>query len=246
MLGTALAFARVEAPAALATVADAPRAQMVARGQFEAARRPIARMRVADVLEAPAVSMETPTVIAASAEPVAAALGTVEPTVAPSPAPTAAPTLRPTARPTPQPTPRPAAPAPVNVASLAAAEQRTLLLMNTSRAAAGLHAYVIDPAVSEVARRHSAAEAAVGYVYHDGPDGTAYSRNRPACGTGWWSENTGKVWNWNVDVLHREFMAEPWIPINHRTNIMDANFRRVGIGAVIGPDAMYLTVVFCR
>ena len=46
--------------------------------------------------------------------------------------------------------------------------------------------------------------------------------------------------------LHSEFMAEPWEPINHRTNIMDAQFRRAGIGAVIGADAMYMTMVFCR
>jgi uncharacterized protein YkwD len=83
-------------------------------------------------------------------------------------------------------------------------------------------------------------------VYHDGPDGTSASRNVPACGTGWYGENTGKIWNDNVDALHIEFMAEPWAPINHRTNIMDPAFRRVGVGAVMGPDAMYMTMVFCR
>ncbi|HEX4743865.1 MAG TPA: CAP domain-containing protein [Candidatus Limnocylindria bacterium] len=118
--------------------------------------------------------------------------------------------------------------------------------MNASRAQGGLAPYVLDHSVSAVARAHSLVESQHGYVYHDGPDGTAASRNRPACGTGWWSENTGKVWNEDVGVLHREFMAEPWAPINHRTNIMDANFTRVGIGAVQGRDAMYLTVVFCR
>lgn len=118
--------------------------------------------------------------------------------------------------------------------------------MNESRATAGLGPYTLVESISVVARAHSSAEAAVGYVYHDGPDGTARSRNAPACGSGWYGENTGKVWNGNVDVLHREFMAEPWVPINHRTNIMDPNFKRVGIGAVQGNDAMYLTVVFCR
>ena len=118
--------------------------------------------------------------------------------------------------------------------------------MNASRAQGGLAPYLLDHSVSVVARAHSLVESQHGYVYHDGPDGTAASRNRPACGTAWWSENTGKVWNEDVGVLHREFMAEPWAPINHRTNIMDANFTRVGIGAVQGRDAMYLTVVFCR
>jgi uncharacterized protein YkwD len=121
-----------------------------------------------------------------------------------------------------------------------------LALMNVSRLQAGLVPLALDARASDTARRHSAVEAEHGYVYHDGPDGTAGSRNVPACGTGWYGENTGKVWSGGVDVLHREFMAEPWAPINHRTNIMDVNFRRAGIGAVQGPDAIYITVVFCR
>ena len=121
-----------------------------------------------------------------------------------------------------------------------------LLLMNASRLQAGLVALAMDAGASDAARRHSAAEAQVRYVYHDGPDGSAASRNVPACGTGWYGENTGKIWSGGVDVLHHEFMAEPWEPINHRTNIVDPNFRRAGIGAVQGPDAVYVTVVFCR
>jgi uncharacterized protein YkwD len=132
------------------------------------------------------------------------------------------------------------------MSATAQAELRMLALMNASRVQQGLVPLALDAGVSDTARRHSAAEAQVRYVYHDGPDGTAASRNVPACGTGWYGENTGKVWSGGVDVLHREFMAEPWAPINHRTNIMDPNFRRAGIGAVQGPDAIYVTVVFCR
>ena len=119
-------------------------------------------------------------------------------------------------------------------------------LMNLSRVNAGLVPLALDVGVSDAARKHSAVEAQYRYVYHDGPDGTAKSRYVPACGNGWYGENTGKVWGGGVDVLHREFMAEPWEPINHRTNIMDPNFRRAGIGAVQGPDAIYITVAFCR
>src|SRR5438876_967903 len=120
-----------------------------------------------------------------------------------------------------------------------------------SKLAGPVASAVPEPARAEVlargaARAHSAAEAQVRYVYHDGPDGTAQSRDVPVCGTGWYGENTGKIWNGNVDALHIEFMVEPWEPINHRTNIMDASFRRVGVGAVMGTDAMYMTMVFCR
>jgi uncharacterized protein YkwD len=154
----------------------------------------------------------------------------------------------PTPAPTPAPTPRAAPPAPAVTTSSATqeAELRMLGLMNLSRVNAGLVPLALDAGVSEAARKHSAVEAQYRYVYHDGPDGTARSRYVPACGTGWYGENTGKVWGGGVDVLHREFMAEPWEPINHRTNIMDPNFRRAGIGAVQGPDAIYITVAFCR
>jgi uncharacterized protein YkwD len=128
----------------------------------------------------------------------------------------------------------------------AAAEGRMLALINRSRAAGGLGPLAVDDTVSAVARDHSAAESEVRYVYHDGADGSAHARDAAACGTSWYGENTGKIWNDNVDALHNEFMSEPWEPINHRTNIMGAPFRRVGIGAVVGPDAMYMTIVFCR
>ena len=185
------------------------------------------------------------------------------PTLAPTPAPTSAPTPEPTADPTPEPaaavteapaltpaprapTPRPAAPAPVVTTGVSGAELRMLSLMNGSRAQSGIGPLALDARVSSTARAHSAAEAQVGYVYHDGPDGSAGSRDAAACGSGWYGENTGKVWNGNVDALHWEFMAEPLIPINHHTNIVDPNFHRVGIGAVQGPDALYMTMVFCR
>lgn len=168
------------------------------------------------------------------------------PEPAPEPAPVAEP--EPTPKPTTAPTPRPAPPAPAITTSAATheAELRMLGLMNLSRVNAGLAPLALDAGVSEAARKHSAVEAQHRYVYHDGPDGTAKSRYVPACGNGWYGENTGKVWGGGVDVLHREFMAEPWEPINHRTNIMDPNFRRAGIGAVHGPDALYITVAFCR
>jgi uncharacterized protein YkwD len=166
---------------------------------------------------------------------------------APEAAPAAA---EPAPQPRPDPTaaPRPVPPPPTITTSSTTleAELRMLYLMNASRMLAGLVPLALDTGVSEVARAHSAVEAQYRYVYHDGPDGTARSRYVPACGSGWYGENTGKVWSGGVEVLHREFMAEPWQPINHRTNIMDPNFRRVGIGAVQGPDAVYITMAFCR
>ena len=171
-----------------------------------------------------------------------------EPEPTPDPGPPPEPSPPPELGP-PPPAPRPPAPrpaAPVITVTTASAEVRMLELMNASRARAGLTELVIDSGAAVAARAHSAAEAQVRYVYHDGPDGAAHSRDVAACGTGWYGENTGKIWNGNIDALHIEFMAEPWEPINHRTNIMNPAFRRVGIGAVSGPDALYMTMVFCR
>jgi uncharacterized protein YkwD len=170
------------------------------------------------------------------------------PVVEPAPEPEVAPEPTPEPPP-PAPAPRPQAPraaAPITNPTTLWAEAHMLELMNSSRLKAGLAPLVMDLGVAGVARAHSVAESQVRYVYHDGPDGSAASRNVPACGTGWYGENTGKIWNDNVDALHIEFMAEPWVPINHRTNIMDPAFRRVGVGAVMGADAMYMTMVFCR
>jgi uncharacterized protein YkwD len=158
----------------------------------------------------------------------------------------AEPAPQPRPDPTAAPRPAPAPPAVATSSTTVEAELRMLYLMNASRMLAGLVPLALDTGVSEAARTHSAVEAQYRYVYHDGPDGTARSRYVPACGSGWYGENTGKVWSGGVEVLHREFMAEPWQPINHRTNIMDPNFRRVGIGAVQGPDAVYITMAFCR
>jgi uncharacterized protein YkwD len=170
-----------------------------------------------------------------------------EPIAGPEPVPqlTAEPIPEPKIDPTPA--PRPLAPAAITTSTATAdAELRMLALMNASRIQQGLVPLALDARASDAARRHSAVEAEHRYVYHDGADGTAASRDVPACGTGWYGENTGKLWSGGVDVLHHEFMAEPWEPINHRTNIMDPSFRRAGVGAVQGPDAVYITMVFCR
>lgn len=155
----------------------------------------------------------------------------------------------PTPVPTPRPTQRPVVAAAVVSAAAVSdpdAEQRMLLLINASRVQGGLAPLAMEAGLVGAARAHSEVEARYGYVYHDGPDGTARSRYAAACASGWYGENTGKIWNDNVAALHIEFMSEPWVPINHRTNIMDANFRRIGIGAIQGRDALYMTMVFCR
>jgi uncharacterized protein YkwD len=194
----------------------------------------------ADVVPAQATEAAPVALTPAKFEPEPEATAAPEAPPEPIPDPTRAPTPRPAPAQTPPPV------ATIANSSMLTAEVHMLELINASRVRGGLVPLVMDVRVADTARAHSAAEARVRYVYHDGPDGTASSRDVPACGTGWYGENTGKIWNDNVDALHIEFMNEPWAPINHRTNIMDPAFRRVGVGAVNGSDAMYMTMVFCR
>jgi uncharacterized protein YkwD len=249
-------------PVAVAVVSATP--EEPASERVAPMSRGLARtLRMVDNLEVTDFETATATpslaIVAVSASPPApeqAAAPEAKPETALGPVPKAEPeaTPEPKPEPTPEPTPAPTPPISrpppavgwVTTATTLWAEGHMLELMNATRARGGLLPLAMDIGVGDAARAHSAAEARVRYVYHDGPDGTAASRNVPACGTGWYGENTGKIWNDNPDALHIEFMAEPWAPINHRTNIMDPNFRRVGVGAVMGPDAMYMTMVFCR
>jgi uncharacterized protein YkwD len=237
--------ARLARVTVVLTIEDEPAAARIA----PMSRGLVRDLRDVDGLELAVTPLPTPEPSAApvvEATPETLPEAIVEPTpdvpVEPAPEPEATPD------PTPAPTPRPLPPPVVTLTNFTtlSAEIHMLDLMNASRARGGLVPLVMDTGVADTARAHSAAEARVRYVYHDGPDGTASSRNVPSCGTGWYGENTGKIWNDNVDALHIEFMNEPWVPINHRTNVMDPAFRRVGVGAVNGPDAMYMTMVFCR
>jgi len=237
--------ARLARVTVVLTIEDEPAAARIA----PMSRGLVRDLRDVDGLELAVTPLPTPEPSAApvvEATPETLPEAIVEPTpdvpVEPAPEPEATPD------PTPAPTLRPLPPPVVTLTNFTtlSAEIHMLDLMNASRARGGLVPLVMDTGVADTARAHSAAEARVRYVYHDGPDGTASSRNVPSCGTGWYGENTGKIWNDNVDALHIEFMNEPWVPINHRTNVMDPAFRRVGVGAVNGPDAMYMTMVFCR
>jgi uncharacterized protein YkwD len=232
----------------LASYAIAPQPR-IARATDTTATVALAVERMSVVARGGRVREEPPSIFGlAPADPEPDVLMVLAPRVTPEPTPepTAEPTPRPTPRPTAQPRTPPPAPALVVTADTAAAEQHMLALMNASRAAGGLRPLVMDARVAAAARQHSLVESQYGYVYHDGPDGTARSRYVPVCGNGWYGENTGKIWQWNLERLHNEFMNEPWQPINHRTNIMDPNFTRVGVGAVVGRDALYMTMAFCR
>jgi len=119
-----------------------------------------------------------------------------------------------------------------------------LLLMNAARLEAGLIPLAMDAGVSDTARRHSAARrrSATSITTGRWHGGVA---QRAACGTAVRGEHRQGVERRRrraASRVHGGAVAADQPP----HELMDPSFRRAGIGAVQGPDAVYVTVVFCR
>ena len=108
-------------------------------------------------------------------------------------------------------------------------------LMNVDRSSLGLAPMRGDPALVDIARRHSERMRDAGKVFHNS--------NLFSEAPGPWSaiaENVGA--GTSVQVVHRKFMRSP----QHRENIL-GGFDRVGVGvAVSASGRVYVTQVFVR
>ncbi len=114
----------------------------------------------------------------------------------------------------------------------------TLCLLNAERRAHDLRPLRQAGRLGRVARHHSEDMVAHGYFAHDSLSGTAFSAR--IARSGWMLERTswivGENLAWGSGVLASPpaivaaWMASP----QHRSNILDARFRVVGIGVVIG------------
>ncbi len=111
-------------------------------------------------------------------------------------------------------------------------EQRVLELINVERQKAGLAPVSYNATLDSAAEKHAAHMAAVRRMAHDGiGDGDPGARARAE---GWrksWGENvaTGQT---SPEQVVREWMNSP----THRRNIMDPNFRNMGVGLTMGAD----------
>lgn len=107
-------------------------------------------------------------------------------------------------------------------------EQRVLELVNAERAKAGLAPVRYHGALDNAAEKHASHMSKVGRMAHDGiGDGDPGERIRAE---GWrrgWGENvaTGQT---SAEQVVREWMNSP----THRRNILDPNFRSMGVGHV--------------
>lgn len=111
-------------------------------------------------------------------------------------------------------------------------EQRVLELINAERQKAGLAPVAYNGTLDNAAEKHAAHMASVRKMAHDGiGNGDPGARARAE---GWrkaWGENvaTGQT---SPEQVVREWMNSP----THRRNILDPNFRNMGVGLTMGAD----------
>lgn len=111
-------------------------------------------------------------------------------------------------------------------------EQRVLELINEERAKAGLAPVTYNGALDNAAEKHAHHMSIVNRMAHDGiGDGTPGERIRAEGFRKAWGENvaTGQT---SPEQVVREWMNSP----THRRNILDPNFRQMGVGQTVAAN----------
>lgn len=113
-----------------------------------------------------------------------------------------------------------------NAKPLPALEEQMLALVNRERVRAGLKPLIMHPALTAVARQHSADMLARGYFSHYSPEGkTAFDRLR-AERIAFLIAGENLALAPSVMIAHTGLMNSP----GHRANILRSQFGKVGIG----------------
>jgi len=126
--------------------------------------------------------------------------------------------------------------------------QYALNQLNSARASYGIAPLALDAALTAVAYGHAADMLANGYFSHDSLDGTTYKQRLTNAGIsyGWAGENAcylgyGGGVQATLDWCHSAFWSEPYPGGgNHKDNILNAHYRRVGIGIATGSNKVYV------
>ncbi len=119
----------------------------------------------------------------------------------------------------------------------AAAEEAALAMVNASRAQYGVPPVAMDGALRQVARAHSRDMGERNYFAHNTPEGKSpFDRMRTGgVGFGAAAENLGygSGYGSNADSVrgnHQAMMAEAAPNDDHRQNILNGSYKKVGIG----------------
>ena len=105
-------------------------------------------------------------------------------------------------------------------------EAQMLVLVNQERAKAGLKPLAPDPALTEVARRHSTDMFGRGYFSHVTPEGWSPFDRIRAAGIPFLTAGENLALAPTLSIAHTGLMNSP----GHRANILRPQFGRVGIG----------------
>jgi uncharacterized protein YkwD len=123
---------------------------------------------------------------------------------------------------------------------LSRVEQSVVTLVNEERRRRGLPALRADEQLARAARAHSRDMCRRAYLAHVASDGsTAFDRMRAAGYRSPASENIARGYPTPHAVMHG-WMASP----GHRANIIDPDFRAIGVGVAHSPDGPFWTQNF--
>ncbi|MGW2637984.1 CAP domain-containing protein [Streptomyces sp. NPDC001348] len=186
---------------------------------------------------------------AAPASPSASAPASPSASASQSPVPTRTPSKRPTAKVPAQPRTTPSRPAskapvktsaPVTVSAEAAAEAEVLKLVNEERAKVGCSALSANSSLTKLAEGFSSDMAARGFFDHTDPDGaTPWDRAAKAGISGLGGENIARGQADAASVMEA-WMNSP----GHRANILNCDFKTLGVGVHYGSGGPWWTQDF--
>ena len=123
--------------------------------------------------------------------------------------------------------------------NLATVEQATLCLLNQRRAAAGLAPVSRNSKLDTASRYHSLDMVARRYFAHDTPEGVGFLKRVTKVGyvnDSLWSWNAGENIAWGAGPLApASAIMIAWMNSpGHRANILDPDFKEIGVGVVMG------------
>ncbi|MET7489252.1 CAP domain-containing protein [Streptomyces sp. NPDC005538] len=163
-------------------------------------------------------------------------------TKAPTKKPVATPTEKPTTAPSAKPTPTPthSAAAPVTVSAEAAAEAEVLKLVNEQRAIVGCSPVAANSALTDLAEAFSTQMADEGFFDHTDPSGaTPWDRAEKLGITNLGGENIARG-QADAAAVMDAWMNSP----GHKANILNCDFKTLGVGVHLGTGGPWWTQDF--
>jgi len=126
-------------------------------------------------------------------------------------------------------------PAPTNLAGIGRA---TLCLLNAERAARSLRPLRANARLASAARVHASDMVAKRYFAHDSQSGADFSsrikRSGYFRGARGWTVGENLAWGTSTAAQPREIVQAWMNSPGHRANILNARFREIGVGVVVG------------